>query len=159
MQNKKVALLFDRVDQLEISSCLRLNSYCQKLMLERFFVIISRLGDGIAWFALMLLIPVFYGFHGLQVSATMALTGLACTLIYKSLKGSLVRTRPSLNSPEILCGTAPLDRYSFPSGHTMHAVCFTVMLVHFFPLLGCIVIPFTALIALSRVVLGLTAVP
>jgi membrane-associated phospholipid phosphatase len=24
-------------------------------------------------------------------------------------------------------GTAPLDRYSFPSGHTLHAVCFTVL--------------------------------
>ncbi|MAM88760.1 MAG: phosphatase PAP2 family protein [unclassified Hahellaceae] len=155
MHNNKISLFFSRIDQLEINSCLRMNGYCRKLPLKRFFVRVSRLGDGLAWYLLMLLLPVLFGLHGLQVSASMALTGLVCTIIYKTLKGSLVRTRPFLNSPDILCGTAPLDRYSFPSGHTMHAVCFCTMLVYFFPLLGMLVIPFTILVALSRVILGL----
>ncbi|GAA3957648.1 phosphatase PAP2 family protein [Allohahella marinimesophila] len=155
MDIRKNALLFQKFDQLELTTCLRLNGYCHKLLPRQFFSVISRLGDGAAWFTLLLLLPVFYGVTGLQVSASMALTGLVCTLIYKTLKSSLIRTRPFLNSPDILCGTAPLDRYSFPSGHTMHAVCFSVMVIHFCPIFALVVVPFTVLIALSRVVLGL----
>ncbi|MFP4516233.1 MAG: phosphatase PAP2 family protein, partial [Desulfovibrionales bacterium] len=52
-------------------------------------------------------------------------------------------------------GTAPLDWYSFPSGHTLHAVSFTIVVMAYFPVLGLVLIPFSVLIALSRLVLGL----
>jgi undecaprenyl-diphosphatase len=48
-----------------------------------------------------------------------------------------------------------LDRYSFPSGHTLHAVSFTTLAVSSFPELAWLLVPFAALIAASRVVLGL----
>jgi undecaprenyl-diphosphatase len=48
-----------------------------------------------------------------------------------------------------------LDHFSFPSGHTLHAVLFTVMLGVSFPLLLPVMIPFMLLVAASRVVLGL----
>jgi len=38
---------------------------------------------------------------------------------------------------------------------TLHAVSFSLVLTHYYPALGWIVWPFTALVALSRVVLGL----
>ena len=66
-----------------------------------------------------------------------------------------MRERPYINHGDILCGTAPLDRYSFPSGHTLHAVSLTIMLAHFEPLLLPIALPFAVLVALSRVSLGL----
>ena len=50
---------------------------------------------------------------------------------------------------------APLDRYSFPSGHTLHAVSFAWQVSAHFPELGWVLIPLAALIAGSRVVLGL----
>ena len=50
---------------------------------------------------------------------------------------------------------APLDRFSFPSGHTLHAVGFTLLAVHAHPELAWFLIPFTVLVALSRLVLGL----
>jgi undecaprenyl-diphosphatase len=49
----------------------------------------------------------------------------------------------------------PLDRYSFPSGHTLHAVLFTTIAVAYAPSLVFVLLPFTLLIAASRVVLGL----
>ena len=152
---KKLPSLFLRVDQLELSSCLRLNSYCQRLMLKRFFVIISRLGDGMAWYVCLLLLPVLFGLGGLTAAVCIAVTTLICTLLYKFLKGSLIRTRPFLTSPYILCATPPLDQYSFPSGHTMHAVCFTTMLIEFYPPAALLLIPFTIAIGFSRVILGL----
>jgi undecaprenyl-diphosphatase len=50
---------------------------------------------------------------------------------------------------------APLDRYSFPSGHTLHAVCFTTLATSHVPGLAPVLLPFAALVAASRVVLGL----
>ncbi len=53
-----------------------------------------------------------------------------------------------------LCGD-PLDPFSFPSGHTLHALCFTSIVTAPFPALAPLLVPFTFLVALSRVVLGL----
>jgi undecaprenyl-diphosphatase len=50
---------------------------------------------------------------------------------------------------------APLDHYSFPSGHTLHAVSFTVVALHYYPQLAWVLVPFTLLVAGSRVFLGL----
>jgi undecaprenyl-diphosphatase len=50
---------------------------------------------------------------------------------------------------------APLDRYSFPSGHTLHAVSFTIVTTAHAPELAPILVPFALLVAASRVVLGL----
>jgi undecaprenyl-diphosphatase len=85
----------------------------------------------------------------------MGATGLAGYLIYRRLKSSLVRERPFIRHPGITMAMPPLDRYSFPSGHTLHAVSFTLQAVAHFPQLAWILIPLASLIALSRVVLGL----
>jgi membrane-associated phospholipid phosphatase len=50
---------------------------------------------------------------------------------------------------------APLDEFSFPSGHTLHAVSFTIVALAYYPWLAPLLVPFTAGVALSRVVLGL----
>ena len=76
-------------------------------------------------------------------------------LLYKALKGRLVRERPYVGLVGIECAMPPLDRYSFPSGHTLHAVLFTTMAVQAAPVLALLLVPFTLLVAASRVVLGL----
>ena len=85
----------------------------------------------------------------------MIVAGLAGTLIYKWLKGATERPRPYQACPTICCLTAPLDRFSFPSGHTLHAVVFSLVATAYYPALGWLVWPFTALVAASRLVLGL----
>ena len=85
----------------------------------------------------------------------MAGTGALGVALYKLLKHRLVRERPFVTFAGIHAGAAPLDRYSFPSGHTLHAVSFTVLATAHFPVLGWLLVPFAALVAASRVVLGL----
>lgn len=48
-----------------------------------------------------------------------------------------------------------LDVFSFPSGHTLQAVLFTTMIGHQVPMMLWVLLPFTMLVALSRLVLGL----
>jgi undecaprenyl-diphosphatase len=93
--------------------------------------------------------------HGAEIALQMAVGGLISFALYKQLKQKLVRERPYISHAGIELGTAPLDRYSFPSGHTLHAVCFTTVACNHVPELGPVLLPFTALVAASRVILGL----
>ena len=115
----------------------------------------SRLGDGAIWIGLVVALPLLYGSGATRVVLIMSATGLSGYLIYRCLKSSLVRERPFIRHPGINMEMPPLDRYSFPSGHTLHAVSFTWQAVAHFPELAWILVPAAALIALSRVVLGL----
>jgi undecaprenyl-diphosphatase len=85
----------------------------------------------------------------------MALAATAGVLIYKILKLKLVRERPYITNGGIRLGAQPLDRYSFPSGHTLHAANFTIMFGDLDPILLFLALPFAILVAVSRVVLGL----
>jgi undecaprenyl-diphosphatase len=109
----------------------------------------------VVWYVLVALLPLLYGMAALRLSLAMAITGVAGLLLYKLLKHTLVRERPFIRHPGITQAMPPLDRYSFPSGHTLHAVSFTWLAVSHFPELGWVLIPLALLIAGSRVVLGL----
>jgi undecaprenyl-diphosphatase len=115
----------------------------------------SRLGDGVFWYALMGALLGWHGLAALPAVLHMIVAGLTGTLLYKWLKGATERPRPYQACPSICCLTAPLDRFSFPSGHTLHAVVFSLVATAYYPALGWLVWPFTALVALSRLVLGL----
>jgi undecaprenyl-diphosphatase len=51
--------------------------------------------------------------------------------------------------------THTLDQFSFPSGHTLHAVCFTLIVCGHLPFAIWILTPFALMVAISRPVLGL----
>ncbi len=148
-------LIMARFDAAEYRLCRQLNRGAGPRWLRLLFRSASRLGDGIVWYVLVALLPLMYGAAALRPAIAMALTGIVGLLIYKWLKQTLVRERPFMRHPGITRAMPPLDRYSFPSGHTLHAVAFTWLAVESFPELGWVLIPLAALIAASRVVLGL----
>lgn len=119
------------------------------------FAVVSRLGDGPFWYALMLALVLADGLEGLRASAHMAATGQVALLLYRHLKRHTRRPRPFTVDHHIRAWVAPLDEYSFPSGHTLHAVAFTGVALAHYPLLAVLLLPFTTAVALSRVVLGL----
>jgi undecaprenyl-diphosphatase len=149
------ANLFLRVDLAERRLCMAATAVARRRAWRGVFRAVSRLGDGLAWYLVMAAMPVLLGRAGLLVAAQMGATGIAGVALYKMLKSRLVRERPYIGLAGIECAMAPLDRYSFPSGHTLHAVCFTVLAVAHLPPLAPLLVPFAALVALSRVVLGL----
>jgi undecaprenyl-diphosphatase len=144
-----------RCDVAELDWCLKINRWARNAGVRKLFAVVSRLGDGVFWYVLMLLLPLAYGTAGLVPALTMLITGAAGVLTYRWLKRHLVRERPYVAHASVRCAAAPLDRYSFPSGHTLHAVAFTAIATHFFPELALFLVPFAVLVALSRVVLGL----
>lgn len=144
-----------RFDLAEYRLCRTLNRGVQHTWVRVSFMAASRLGDGVAWYALMLVLPLLHGGRGLQVALIMLATGAVNLAMYKFLKRTFVRERPFIRHAGISLAGAPLDRYSFPSGHTLHAVAFTWQACAAFPELGFVLIPLALAISASRVVLGL----
>lgn len=144
-----------RLVDTESGWCLRSNRICMRSGARRFFATVSRLGDGIAWYALMAALLVFDGIDGLAAAVHLATTGAVALGLYKLLKRWTKRPRPFASDARIHAWVAPLDDFSFPSGHTLHAVAFTLVALAHYPVLAWLLIPFTASVAASRVVLGL----
>jgi undecaprenyl-diphosphatase len=151
----KTTELFKLMDEAEAAFCLRFNRACTKPGVRPFFALISRLGNGIFWYTLMALLPLYADWEGLWVALHMVVTAVTGVMLYRWLKQHTLRPRPYSRHETICKGAAPLDQYSFPSGHTLHAALFVVMFTHYYPESFWIVAPFGLLVALSRVVLGL----
>jgi undecaprenyl-diphosphatase len=141
--------------RLDSNLCIAVNQTSQVRLIRDLFRLVSRLGDGLFWYALMLLILLFEGSDGLLPVLHMALAGLSGTLLYKWLKGKTLRPRPFEVHQDIFMTGKPLDKFSFPSGHTLHAVVFGLVAINYYPALSFIIMPFVSMVALSRVVLGL----
>ena len=135
--------------------CVRANQRCASRSVRAYFRAVSRLGDGVFWYALMMLLIAFGGMRGSIAALQLAATGLVSLALYKVLKRWARRPRPCAADTRIMALIAPLDEFSFPSGHTLHAVAFSCIAIAHFPWLAWVLVPFSASVALSRVMLGL----
>ena len=145
----------ERIQRWDERVCLRFNRAVREGILLRAFRAVSRLGDGLFWYALMLALLLRFGREAAPAVVHMMLVGLACTATYRALKKGTVRPRPYQVHAAISMGAAPLDRFSFPSGHALHAVAFTIVAASHYPWLAAPLALFTLLVAASRIVLGL----
>ena len=135
--------------------CLAANRWGARHLVRGYFRLVSRLGDGAFWYALMGLVAWLDRARGLDAAAHLAVTGGIATLVYRRLKRWTKRPRPFVADDRIQAGVAPLDEFSCPSGHTLHAVSFTLVALTYYPWLAWLLLPFTLSVALSRVVLGM----
>ncbi len=155
MNRTHQALPLQWLAELDLAWCLRFNRASQRRGLERLFAIVSRLGDGVFWYVLMLALLLVQGQTALPAVAQMLAAGVVALALYKWIKARTTRPRPCAQHDHIRISVAPLDEFSFPSGHTLHAVSFSIVAVYHYPALIWLVGPFTVLVALSRMVLGL----
>jgi undecaprenyl-diphosphatase len=151
----KMSLYLHRMSEWDSSLCIRVNRTSHYLWVRLWFRLISRLGDGMFWYAVMLGIVLTQGDAGVVPAIHMGLAGLTGTLVYKWLKGKTLRPRPYEVHQDIWLTGRPLDRFSFPSGHTLHAVAFCSVGLTYYPELAWLLLPFTIMVGMSRVILGL----
>ena len=115
------------------------------------FRLASRIGDWGFSACISLLLVWAHGWHAFAVYA--GATGIAL-VVQKALKTSCARIRPC-EHPDGPPQRAPIpDRGSFPSGHTIHAVMASWIMISVLPTYAVPVVVVAILIAASRVVLG-----
>ena len=151
----RLDLQLARLVHLDETLCLRFNRASHYRMVRGVFRVASRLGDGVAWYGLMLALLATQGRAAAGPVAQMLAAGLLGLALYKWLKKRTLRPRPYQINPDICAAAAALDQFSFPSGHTLHAMSFSVVAIAHYPWLAPMVVPFALMVALSRPVLGL----
>lgn len=88
---------------------------------EKFLKFYVRLGDGYVWVLFALFVFWRVGLESFLPILWQALMALVVSLvIYEVVKLNTKRPRPFAANPEIKAEVPPLDKYSFPSGHTMN---------------------------------------
>jgi undecaprenyl-diphosphatase len=140
---------------LDSALCVTVSHTNQNRLIRDWFRMISRLGDGVFWYTLMASILIIEQGEGLTPVLHMLAAGLTGTLIYKWLKHKTQRPRPYQVRQDVWVVGKPLDHFSFPSGHTLHAVAFGLVALYYYPALAFLLIPFIVMVAMSRVILGL----
>ncbi len=145
----------DALARLDLDATAGSNRVNQQRLCGLIFAWTSRLGDGWAWYALAAALCLVEGAAAAPAVVAMAAAGLVGTAVYTVLKRGIRRPRPGAVHSGLTLTVAPLDRFSFPSGHTLHAVAFSVVVGAHAPALAGLVWTFTALVAASRLVLGL----
>ena len=77
------AALFLRADQAERQLCMLANAAARRRMVRAIFCGVSRLGDGVAWYALMAMMPLWLGWtQGLRAASHMLLVGAVGLVVY-----------------------------------------------------------------------------
>ncbi|MCF0220994.1 MAG: phosphatase PAP2 family protein [Fibrobacter sp.] len=97
-----------------------------KEKLLKFYV---RLGDGYAWILFVAFVIYKVGLDAFWPILGRALCSFLVSLaVYEGVKLTVKRPRPFAANPKIKAEVPPLDKFSFPSGHTMNnlAVASTV---------------------------------
>ena len=79
----KMRSYLNSMHRLDSNLCIAVNQTSQIRLIRDLFRLVSRLGDGLFWYSLMLLILLFEGRDGLLPVLHMALAGLSGTLLYK----------------------------------------------------------------------------
>jgi undecaprenyl-diphosphatase len=115
----------------------------------------SQLGNGTGWVLLLGLLPLLDPARGAANARAMLVVGGLNLAIYLALKRATRRPRPFEQCQDIRACVPAADRFSFPSGHTLHAVAFALLLSQAYPGWGWPLAIFALLVGCSRVVLGL----
>ncbi len=139
----------------DMELCAFCNRRSRNFTVRNLFRLFSRLGDGVFWYVLMIVLLLQYQGTAIPAVFHMIVVGLIGTACYKFIKGKTLRPRPFNVYPAIVCTGKTLDQFSFPSGHTMHAVGFSIVAIAYFPALIWLVLPFSVMVGLSRPILGL----
>ena len=145
----------NRLYELDMSLCLKMNLAGNYPNLITLFRTISRLADGLIWYCMAIALPLLFGERGLHATLHMATVAVPSLIVYKYLKRTTSRQRPSKVIAHIQQHGPTLDQFSFPSGHTLHAVVFALVVYFHFPASAWLLGPFALLVAISRPLLGL----
>src|SRR4051812_17575742 len=101
----------ERLQYWDRAWCVRFNRSSHHTAVCRAFRLISRLGDGVFWYALMVALLGAFHWHAMHAVLHMIVTGGTCTVIYKWLKDKTLRPRPYEVDETIHCGMPPLDKF------------------------------------------------
>ncbi len=154
MAEKVISANWKALNDKELPICRFFNRLIQNRFVRYVFCLATRLGNGLIWYAFFAILPLVDPLKGWRVSLLMLVSGAVGYGLYKLMKHLTHRARPYINHSQLISPVKPLDFYSFPSGHTLHAFSLSTILSFFYPGISYLLWLFSSIVAASRVALA-----
>jgi len=154
-QVKKKTAFMQRLQDWEHALVHRVHAITLPPKINRFLVAFVRIGDGWGWAMVAVLLFVFLPWIRFKFIVGQALLSVAISLpAYWGFKLFFKRSRPFISLKGISARVPPLDKYSFPSGHTMNNLAVTMTLALNFPHLWILAVTIPIALGLLRILYG-----
>ena len=142
------------IQRLDDTAFLSLYQIRNRQVIKAFFRFITESGNGLLYIACL---PIIYylSHENFNTFLSSAVSAFVVGLIaHPLIKKTVHRLRPYENLPQIKVDFRPIERFSFPSGHTTHAFLMATILATLFPMLTLPLFTWAFLVGLSRIYLG-----
>lgn len=147
--------LWGFIEQRDMLLMRRLHRWRAPRPIRILMLMMSRLGNGWIWYSLGVFILLCGGPDRFRAFFAGALAALVAILIFQRVKPLSRRRRPCEIEPHCWAVITPPDRFSFPSGHAMTSFAIAVSVGCFYPQLQPCLLAVAALIAISRIIVGM----
>ncbi|RYM06046.1 phosphatase PAP2 family protein [Sporolactobacillus sp. THM7-7] len=132
-----------------------INRHYERKMFNAYFRTVTNIGGAVIEI-LTVLILLSLSRGGLRHAAIASAISLTVShIIVQILKKLWPRKRPYLTLEGALYPVNPLTDHSFPSGHTTAVFSVIIPIIFYMPMLGILLFPIAASVAVSRIFLGL----
>ena len=143
------------IEQRDLRLMRRLHRWRAPRPIRILMLMMSRLGNGWLWYSLGIFILVCGGQNRYRAFFAGALSAVVAILIFQRIKPFSRRRRPCEIEPHCWAVITPPDRFSFPSGHAMTSFAIAAAVGSFYPQALPCLLAVAALIAISRIVVGM----
>jgi undecaprenyl-diphosphatase len=143
------------IEQRDLRLMRRMNRWQAPRWVRICMLVMTKLGDGLLWYALALIVLVFGGQRGIHAFIAGAFGAFSAIALFKQVKRISRRPRPCQLEPHCWAMVAPPDQFSFPSGHSMTSFAIAISLGHFYPEFLQVLLLAALCVAVSRIVMGM----
>src|SRR5271170_4534553 len=104
------------IEQKDMGLMRRMNRWRPPRWVRLWMLLVSRLGDGLLWYVLGLLLLCFGGQQGFHAFVAGAVASIATNALFSKIKPLSRRRRPFQIEPHCWAIITPPDKFSIPSG-------------------------------------------
>lgn len=141
--------------KLDESLCIKVNRLSGNKTLDKTSYYVSKLGDGPAYFLILLVLILIYKTPFLITYRDFIIANMLNLSVYKIIKVKIKRKRPFIAIEDINKIIPPPDEFSFPSGHSAAAAVFCYCSFYYFPdIVGYLTLGWAVCVGFSRVYNG-----
>jgi len=142
--------MIEKIKRIDLRFFHALRSYTVSKITDKLLRVYIYIGDGYIWALVITYFAVFDGYDKMfDIIKNVLPTAILSLIVYHIIKLTVRRKRPYDLLPDVKRKISPMDKYSFPSGHTMNNLTVSFGLIYFLQPIGSIFIIILILMPIS----------
>ena len=131
--------ILEKIRSIDLQFFHKLRTYSVSKKIDILLRTYIYMGDGYIWAFVLAYFAIFDGLNKMfEVIKAVLPIAILSLVVYHAIKLLVKRKRPYESLPDVNTKISPMDRYSFPSGHTMNNLAISFGLIHCMHQIGCI---------------------